>query len=617
MTHSDGESDREDRRRGRLRAPRLAIRLTLASLAVIVAPLAAVLVVVASTVRDTTVARTFDHLDSIAEIALVHPPEDRSDRGVAAWIVEFADTGSEDRTARRVTLITRDGVVLADSHSDPAAMDNHADRPEIAAAFRTGYGRSQRFSDTHGEELTYVAVRPRWRPDRVIRFSSAVVLIEETTLAILTPVVLIAILFAALATAASFWYAGRFSRRIAAIHRFSERVADGDFRPAVVSPRMGELGELVASLNRTAARLKEGFEKLTAERNQGAAILSSMGEGVAVMDPDLRILYLNAAFRSLLQLPGDSWKDFEGRKVKRTFPARRLVRMAKRALKGEHSEFEVSLTGREILARAAPVRSSLPEPAPVEQIDPERPVGAVLVLTDVTELHRLERVRRDFVANLSHELKTPLTSIQGFAETLIDGGVEGADRQRQFLSRIHEHAVRLSRLTDDLLRLARMEGGRQQPLTLPVDLGELIQGVLDSAKVKPGNRTLTYREAPGAGQIRTDPDLLAEILHNLVDNAVHYSGGEGRIEVEAAIADDDLLCISVTDDGIGIPEEHQERIFERFYRVDQARSRAAGGTGLGLAIAKHAAELLSGRIRVHSVPEEGSRFSLFLPRGDD
>ncbi len=610
-------TSRKQRRPG-LRASRLAIRLTLASLAVIVVPLLAVLLVMASTVRETTVARTFADLDSVADLALAHPPADRSDEGLGRWALRHAAILGDERPLpgerdRRVTLVTREGVVLADSHSDPGTMDNHADRPEIAEAFRSGYGRSERFSETRSEDLTYVAVRPAWSPDRVVRFASPVLLIEETTLSILTPVALIAMLVAALATATSFWFAGRFSGRIAQIYRFSERVAAGDFRPAEVSPRMDELDGLVASLNRTAGRLKESFESLTAERNQGAAILSSMDEGVAVMDPDLRILYLNSAFRTLLELPGDSWKEFEGRKVKRTLPAPRMVRMAKRALKGERSEVEFSLAGREILVRAAPVRASLPG---TESAEETTPLGAVLVLTDVTELHQLERVRRDFVANLSHELKTPLTSIQGFAETLMAGGIDSDEQRGRFLSRIHEHAVRLSRITDDLLRLARMESGRHEPEMRPVRTRELAQSVLDSARVKSGNRTLTYREDPEVETLHTDPDLLTEVLHNLVDNAVQYSDDEGRIEVEAGLAEKDLICLSVQDDGVGIPAKHRERIFERFYRVDQARSREVGGTGLGLAIAKHAVELLGGRMEVSSKPERGSRFSVFLPRGD-
>ncbi len=607
--------------RGRLGAPRLAIRLTLWSVAVIVAPLAAVLVVAYSSVRETTVNRTFDSLDALADAALLRPPEDRSDRGLAEWALGFAANGKEERATpwegdRRVTLVTREGVVLADSHSEPAAMDNHADRPEIAAAFADGYGRSERFSDTRDEDLTYVAVRPDWRPDRVVRLSSPVVVTADV-LDVLAPVLLIAVLAAGLGTGVSFWYSGRFSARVAAISSFSERVAAGDFRPAKVSPGMDELDGLVASLNLTAARLDESFRSLTAERNQGAAILSSMSEGVAVLDPKLRILYLNSAFRTLLRLPGDSWQEFAGRKAKRALPTPRLFRMTRRALKGRRNEIEISIGEREILARAAPVRASLPGPAPEPGIEPDALLGAVLVLTDVTELHRLERVRRDFVANLSHELKTPLTSIQGFAETLIDGGGASEEQQKRFLGRIHEHAVRLSRITDDLLRLARMESGKLEPIVRPVAVGDLVQSALDSARVKSGNRTLTFTETTGAGEIRTDPDLLAEILHNLVDNAVQYTGDDGRIEIEAAPADEDMLRISVTDDGVGIPKKHHERIFERFYRVDRARSREAGGTGLGLAITRHAAELLAGRLKVSSAPGEGSSFSLYLPRGGD
>ncbi len=584
-----------------------------------------VLLTAAQAVRGSAVASTFASLDAVAEVGLGSPPGDASSAALVDWAMALAAfesaPGAERSTPpgrqRRVTLIARDGRVLADSHEDAETMDNHEGRPEIVAAFTSGYGRSQRFSDTRGEELTYVAVRPPWNQETVLRLSEPVVRIEETIRAILTPVTVVALLAAGGAAALSFWYSARFGDRVARLCRFSERVAQGDFTPETAPLRMDELDELLASLNRTAKALETSFRSLTAEKNQGATILSSMVEGVAVLDRDLRIQYLNGAFREALSLPGESWREYRGRDAHQVLEEKRLLKMVKAAMRGKSRERQISLKGREVLARGAPVVSSEAEGRAGggtrgEEARGSEPAGAVLVLMDVTRLHALERVRQDFVANLSHELKTPLTAIRGFAETLLDGDLDGPPERRRFLGIIREHAVRLSRLTDDLLKLARIEAGKLDADFVPVRIHRVVAPIVESAQVKAGGRTVIARDSKGGPLVETDPTLLTEILQNLVDNAIQYSGDDGRIEVVTKRTDGEVR-IAVHDNGVGIPERHHARIFERFYRVDAARSRTVGGTGLGLAISRHLAEMLGGRIEVESAPRRGSRFTVVLP----
>ena len=614
-------------RPGRVRRPsRLALRLTAASLLVALAALFAVLATTAQVVRESAAASTFAILDGVAQAGLANPPDDTGAEALREWSMGLASFGGGDgqeltptQRERRMTLIARDGTVLADSHENARTMDNHRDRPEIVAAFASGYGRSQRFSDTRGEELSYVAVQLPWSEDTVLRLSEPAIQLEETVSAILTPVVVVTLLAFFVAAGLSFWYSARFGERVARLCRFSERVARGDFTPEDAPLKMDELDQLLASLNRTAQELQRSFQSLTAEKNQGATILSSVAEGVAVFDEELRIQYVNGAFREVLSLPGESWRDYRGRDARNVLEQKRLLKMVRAALRGKAREREISLKGREVLVRAAPIRSYEPEVPMASRLEgngsPEsEPAGAVLVLMDVTQLHALERVRRDFVANLSHEMRTPLTAIRGFSETLLDADLDAPPEQKRFLGIIRQHSIRLSHLTDDLLRLARIEAGKQETETVPVQVEALVASVVESARMKAGERKLTTAEPREPVQVETDPTLLTEILQNLVDNAIQYSGEDGRVEVATECSNGEAL-ISVIDNGVGISKAHQSRIFERFYRVDPARSREVGGTGLGLAIAKHTAELLGGRIEVESAPDRGSRFTVAVPVG--
>jgi two-component system, OmpR family, phosphate regulon sensor histidine kinase PhoR len=386
------------------------------------------------------------------------------------------------------------------------------------------------------------------------------------------------------------------------LKRFTERATAGDFTPLEREHGQDELSDLAEALDRTVAGLGQNIRTLTDERNRSAAILGSMVEGVAVVTGDERILYYNWAFEQILELPEGS---SQGRTLVEALRQADLVALVRQALSGVEEltgEVEVgTVRRRNFSVTAAPVRAAGAN-------------GAVMVLHDITELRRLERVRRDFVANVSHEFKTPLTAIQGFAETLLSGALDDKANRNRFVEIIREHARRLARLTDDLLKLSRIEAGRLELEIRPIRVDALVNGCVETARLNAKSRGLEIHVdlQENAPAVRGDGAQLGEVLQNLLDNAVQYTPSGGQIKVQARANGHDVI-FTVSDTGIGIPESDLERIFERFYRVDAARSREAGGTGLGLAIARHIVEAHGGRIWVESAVGQGSRFHFIIP----
>jgi two-component system phosphate regulon sensor histidine kinase PhoR len=342
---------------------------------------------------------------------------------------------------------------------------------------------------------------------------------------------------------------------------------------------------------------------LTEERNQSAAILASMEEGVAVVDRDQRIVYCNRAFCRAMNVPETGWK---GRPVMELMRHPDLITNIKNVLTMDqaiHGEVIVgSVRTHSYAVTAAPVQSE------------GSTTGAVMVLYDISEIKRLERARRDFIANISHEFKTPLTAIQGFAETLLDGAVEDTENRIGFLEIIRDHARRLSRLTEDLLKLAQIEAGQLPYDSHFVSVEEIVKPCLNTMQVKAGKKNLTleadYRN--DLPKLFGDYQAFHEILENLLDNAVRYSPPGGVVKIGAVVEGNEIV-LSVADNGIGIPKVDQDRIFERFYRADTARSRESGGTGLGLSIVKHLVKAQGGRIRVESEVGIGSTFFIHMP----
>ena len=387
-----------------------------------------------------------------------------------------------------------------------------------------------------------------------------------------------------------------FSSRINRVKRFAQRAAAGDFTPLEGAAR-DELTDLADAVGGMVAELGRTIHTLTDERNRSAAILGSMVEGVAVVIGDERILYCNQAFEQILELPQGS---SQGKKLVEGLRQAELVTAVRQVLPGGDEvtgEVEVgTVRRRSFSVTAAPVRAAGAS-------------SAVLVLHDITELRRLERVRRDFVANVSHEFKTPLTAIQGFAETLLGGALDDKANRKRFMEIIREHAQRLARLTDDLLKLSRIEAGRLELESRPVSVAALVNGCVETARLKAESKglRLTVGLPEDLPAVRGDAVQLGEVLQNLIDNALQYTPPGGRIDV-TAYSNGHEVIFTVADTGIGIPEADLERIFERFYRVDAARSREAGGTGLGLSIARHIVDAHGGRIWVESAVGQGSRF---------
>jgi two-component system phosphate regulon sensor histidine kinase PhoR len=443
-----------------------------------------------------------------------------------------------------------------------------------------------------------------WRPVLICLALVAAILtaVQWTSRETLPKIWALLAIFLVAAGIALFLFSRSILSRVRRLKRFTERATAGDFTPLEREHDQDELSDLAEALGRTVAGLGQNIRTLTDERNRSAAILGSMVEGVAVVTGDERILYYNWAFEQILELPEGS---SQGRTLVEALRQADLVALVRQALSGVEEltgEVEVgTVRRRNFSVTAAPVRAAGAN-------------GAVMVLHDITELRRLERVRRDFVANVSHEFKTPLTAIQGFSETLLSGALDDKANRRRFVEIIREHARRLARLTDDLLKLSRIEAGRLELELRPVRVEALVNGCVETSRLNAKARGLEIQvDLPqNTPAVRGDGAQLGEVLQNLLDNAVQYTPAGGKIEVKARPNGHEVV-FTVSDTGIGIPESDLERIFERFYRVDAARSREAGGTGLGLAIARHIVEAHNGRIWVESAIGQGSRFHFSIP----
>lgn len=587
---------------------RLFWKLGLTYVALLLGVLLAVDFYFARVLRRDYLRAANDTLSSLTNLAQARPPRLDDLAELRAWAEWLASSGA------RVTVIDNAGRVLADSAHDPETMENHAHRPEIVQAYSSGAGQSVRHSATLDRDLVYRAVRyqPAAGPPVVIRMALPLAKIDLSLAELRRRLFSASLLMLLLGGGASLIYFRVFAARVERLKDFSRRVAAGDFRPLPAERARDELAELADTLNETARRLDGTIQSLSGERHRSSAILRSMVEGVAVIDAGQKIVFSNRAFSEILNLDPAA---IEGRPVIEVVRHSDLLELIRRALAGEEGlQNDIALGivhPRNFAVTAAPVQA-LETAAPAGSAG--KPAGAVVVLHDVSELRRLERVRQDFVANVSHEFKTPLTAIQGFAETLLGGALEDPRSNRRFLEIIREHAVRLARLTDDLLKLARIEAGKLEVQFSAVRVLELVERCAEITLLQASRKQIVLEidvpaELPA---VRGDAVLLREVLQNLLDNAIQYTPEGGRIRVHAQAGEHEVI-LTVADTGIGIPLADQERIFERFYRVDAARSREAGGTGLGLSIAKHIVETHGGRLWVESEVGHGSAFSFSVP----
>ncbi len=521
----------------------------------------------------------------------------------------FAERVGEPIGAR-VTLIAVDGRVLGDSEVAPAALarvENHAHRPEVVAALRGRVGHDLRTSATIDAPLLYVAL-PLAEGEHVVGVLRLALPLSVVTAsyATLHEVMLGGGLLALLvAFGIGLFVARRVTRPVVEMQEIAHRMSEGDFaaRAPVRSP--DEIGALGRALNGMAARLREKLEDIEHERAKATAILDGMVEGVIAVDARDAILFMNERCRAIFGLgrTGGEGKPFL--EVIRNGDLHALFRSVRAESDGRVSHHDLRLSApaeRRLAVNAVPLGLAGGE------------TGVVMVLHDVTELRRLEQVRTEFVANVSHELRTPLTAIQGYLETLLSGALEERDHARRFLEIVFRHTERLGRLLNDLTDLSNIELGRVSLRLEPIALDDVVDSVLAIIGPRAESARVTLAtELPGAlPPVSADRDRLAQILINLVDNAVKYTPAGGRVTVRARVDDAGLVEVSVADTGVGIPAGDLPRITERFYRVDKARSRELGGTGLGLAIVKHLVLVHGGELAIDSVEGRGTtvRFTL-------
>jgi two-component system phosphate regulon sensor histidine kinase PhoR len=581
-------------------------KLGLPFLALLVGALLAVDYFAESALRRDYERTAYAQLTAVAGIAqarasaLPHlpasQPEDIS--SLKQWVSQIAASGS------RITIIASDGQVLAESQSDSHTMENHAGRPEIREAFAKGSGRSIRHSVTLNHDLLYYAVRQEQAGGApvVLRFALPIETVDEVLQSFRRSLWLSSFVILLVAGAVALTISRGFTQRVERLNEFSRRVAEGDFRPVPSDSSGDALEALGASLNRTAARLDESMRTLTEERNLSAAILGSMVEGVAVVNGNERVLFANQGFADILGM--DLPLKLRSALVE-IVRQPTLIEAVRRVLLGEtrvEAEIATGTLRQHFFA------------ATIAAVQADDNSGAVVVLHDITQLRRLERVRRDFVANVSHEFKTPLTAIQGFAETLLAGAIEDTQNRVRFLEIIVEHSRRLARLTNDLLRLSQLDSDQLEMEIGEISVAQIVESCLATAQHRAIEKGLkvSVQIPPGLPDVAGDQRRLAEVLQNLLDNARQYTLPGGEIVLSAEKGQSEVV-FTVSDTGIGIPQADQSRIFERFYRVDAARSREAGGTGLGLAIAKHLIEAQGGRIWVESEIGQGSRFHFSVP----
>jgi len=556
--------------------------------------------------RDFHYRQTSQDLLARAQLASEQLHLDLEVQHRAALMAKIERLGT--RSSTRITVIQNDGTVIADSDEDPRRMDNHARRPEVIAALQQDTGVSTRFSNTLGETLMYVAL-PIYDNGALfgtLRTARPLSDIDRTFRSIYEDLIAGGVLISLLAAPLCWWLSRRLSLPLEKMTAGAQRFAMGELQTPLEESGSEESCRLAAAMNQMAIKLSQLIDRETGQRQEIEAVLGSMIEAVVAVDHQQRVIRTNPA---AAQLFGITDGPLTGRPIQELIRQAELLRFVQKALASpEPIEDELLFHGaqqRYIHALATPLSAHGDEQ-----------LGVLLVMHDLTRLRQLESLRRDFVANVSHELKTPITAIRGSVETLLEH-TENDIADQQFLKIIDKQGQRLNALVEDLLDLSRIE---QSALSHQRELHrDPLLPVLESARTACESLMLSRQvtlkvSCPGSLQLKMDSELLEQAIINLLTNAIKYSERGGRVLLSASVRDDNMVLIQVQDFGCGIAAEHLPRLFERFYRVDRARSRQLGGTGLGLAIVKHVAQAHQGTVSVNSQPDQGSIFTLILPQ---
>ncbi len=555
--------------------------------------------------RHFYIERTATDLEARAHFMSKHISRQSALQNSAELDALCKELGME--TATRITVILPSGKVIGDSDETSDVMDNHVDRPEIKEALAGQTGMSTRYSYTLEKNMMYLAlpIMDNGTVAAVVRTSIPVTRIDRVLRTIYLRIASGGLAIALLAAVITLMISRRISRPLEDMRAGAEHFAEGDLEYRLQVPDVREMASLAEAMNEMAAQLDARVRTILHQRNEQQTVLSSMVEALLAVDAEERLININPAAARLF---GVDIEAAGGRTLQEVVRNTELQEFIKQALNSSESiEGEIILRNEEekfLQARGTMLRDAH-----------GNGIGAIVVLSDMTDLRRLERIRRDFVANVSHELKTPITSIKGFVETLIDGAIHDAEDAQRFLKIIAKQADRLDAIIDDLLSLAKIEeeaGKERIPLARTGLAAALKDAVLDCEPKAVEKEIGIDLDCSDDIFANSDPQLIEQAVVNLIDNAVKYSDPGSRVAVNAT-RDETEVRVSVRDEGCGIEEEHLPRLFERFYRVEKARSRELGGTGLGLAIVKHIAQAHGGHVSVESEPGKGSVFTIHLP----
>lgn len=557
------------------------------------------------TLRRSFLDQTVNELTNIAHIFKPRVINHLSPPNAALIDRLCKESGIRDQM--RITVILPSGIVAGDSEEDPQTMDTHIDRPEVIDALKNEVAVSTRYSLTQKRNMIYLGfpLNKEGRFLGILRISMPFTIIHQTIKEIQTDIFLIGVLVLFISAIISLLLSRRISRPLEEIKHGAEKFMQGNFVNRLPDYDSVEIGSLSDTMNQMALKLSDQIKTMTRQRNELETVFSSMVEGVIAVDRDEKIISINHAATQIFNCDQERIK---GRSVQEAIRNIELQQFVKKSLNHHRlleEDIHIFSSEERILNGHGTALTDMGG----------KIIGALIVLSDVTRLRNLETMRRDFVANVSHEIKTPLTAIKGFVQTLRDGAIKEPENGERFLGIIEKHVDRLSVIINDLLSLSRIEEeAEKQEIDLKQDrIKEVLRAAIQVCEPKAAEKKVVIEfVCENDLQAEINPALLDQAVVNLLDNAIKYSPENSTIHVEAEIRDHEIQ-IKVQDQGCGIDRNHLPRLFERFYRVDKARSRKLGGTGLGLAIVKHIIQAHHGQVSVESIPDKGSTFTLHIP----
>ncbi|MDQ0114285.1 two-component system histidine kinase PnpS [Paenibacillus harenae] len=582
-------------------------RLTLIMIVMVAISVSAAGVFMAKTFKDNHIEALEDNM--IREMRIISAKMDWKSGNPEELYAFYNREAKEMKgyTSARVTFIRSDGIVLGDSDTEPEQMDNHLDRAEVKEALESGTGRSIRESETIGQNMIYVAIPASIIPDEkpyILRLAMSLQEVENSINRLITVLIMGLLVLFLIVALISYRIALSLTKPLEQITKVAKRIKNMDYGARVKVTKQDEIGELGHAINAMADSLNEQMTRIRENEGQLESVLNNMINGIVMIDQTGRILLMNRRAEEVL---GFSAREIVGRHFAEAKQQYELAQMIQEGLDTrEHLREEITFyfpEERLLELNVVPIH---------REVDVF--TGVLLVLQDVSAIRRLERMRSEFVANVSHELKTPIAAVKGFAETLLGGVVKDEETARSFLQIIFDESDRLNRLIGDILELSKIESRRVPLIFSPIELDSFVSKtvtLLESEAARK-NIKLHMQIEPGL-YMEADEDRLRQIMMNLLANGINYTPEGGRVSIKVHARGEEYIHFQISDSGIGIPKKDLPRIFERFYRVDKARSRSSGGTGLGLSIVKHLVELHKGSISVESSVGVGTTFDIELP----